>query len=91
MMETTIFAYENLYYELWETARRYRAIAQFRVIGNSHDERMIPMIEVGQGDQVIFLCQRAERNGAAYAVLSSSHGKGILSGMGMRMGAGRAL
>lgn len=54
MMETTIFAYENLYYELWETARRYRAIAQFRVIGNSHDERMIPMIEVGQGDQVIF-------------------------------------
>ena len=54
MMETTIFAYENLYYELWETARRYRAIAQFRVIGNSHDERMIPMIEVGQGDQAIF-------------------------------------
>ena len=85
MTETAIFTYESLYYELWETARRYRAIAQFRVIGNSHDERMIPMIEVGQGDQ------RAERNGAAYAVLSSSHGKGILSGMGMRMGAGRAL
>jgi len=77
MTETAIFTYESLYYELWETARRYRAIAQFRVIGNSHDERMIPMIEVGQG--------------AAYAVLSSSHGKGILSGMGMRMGAGRAL
>lgn len=54
MTETEIFAYESLYYELWETARRYRTIAQFRVIGNSHDERMIPMIEVGQGDQVIF-------------------------------------
>ena len=54
MTETAIFTYESLYYELWETARRYRAIAQFRVIGNSHDERMIPMIEVGQGDQVIF-------------------------------------
>ena len=54
MTETAIFTYESLYYELWETARGYRAIAHFRVIGNSHDERMIPMIEVGQGDQVIF-------------------------------------
>ena len=86
MTETAIFTYESLYYELWETARRYRAIAQFRVIGkdDSHDRG-------GTGRPGDFLCQRAERNGAAYAVLSSSHGKGILSGMGMRMGAGRAL
>ena len=30
------------------------SFCQFRVIGNSHDERMIPMLEVGTGAQMIF-------------------------------------
>lgn len=47
-------SYEELYYSLWETARRYNAFCQFRVIGNSHDERMIPMLEIGTGEEMIF-------------------------------------
>lgn len=54
MTGTGDFTYEQIYYTLWETAQRYHPITQFRVIGNSHDERMIPMLEVGEGSQVIF-------------------------------------
>lgn len=46
--------YENIYYSLWEAARRYSSFTQFRVIGKSHDDRMIPMLEIGQGDSCIF-------------------------------------
>ena len=42
--------YETIYYSLWEAARRYSSFTQFRVIGKSHDDRMIPMLEIGQGD-----------------------------------------
>ena len=46
--------YETIYYSLWEAARRYSSFTQFRVIGKSHDDRMIPMLEIGQGDACIF-------------------------------------
>lgn len=46
--------YEKIYYSLWETAQRYHNFTQFRVIGNSHDERMIPMLELGEGAAVVF-------------------------------------
>lgn len=46
--------YENIYYLLWEAAQRYQKFTQFRVIGKSHDDRMIPMLEIGTGDLCIF-------------------------------------
>ena len=48
-------AYEALYYSLWELAQRYSEFTQFRVIGKSHDERLIPMLEIGI---LHFLCGR---------------------------------
>lgn len=50
MPDTRSCTYEDLYYEMWEMSQRYRQIAQFRIIGKSHDERMIPMIELGKGN-----------------------------------------
>lgn len=46
--------YESIYYKLWEAAQRYSSFTQFRVIGKSHDDRMIPMLEVGQGEACVF-------------------------------------
>lgn len=46
--------YEKLYYSLWEISQRYRNFTQFRVIGKSHDERMIPMLEAGEGASAVF-------------------------------------
>lgn len=54
MTKTDIFTYEKIYYTLWETAQRYSSFCQFRVIGNSHDERMIPMLEIGLGPETVF-------------------------------------
>lgn len=54
MTEAVVFDYEQIYYTLWETARRYNSITQFRVIGKSHDERMIPMLEIGEGEETVF-------------------------------------
>ena len=45
--------YEKLYYTMWEIGQRYGEFAQFRVIGRSHDDRMIPMLEIGKGDRYI--------------------------------------
>ena len=44
MPDTRSCTYEDLYYEMWEISQRYSQITQFRVIGKSHDERMIPMV-----------------------------------------------
>ena len=46
--------YEELYYEMWETAGRYSRITRFQVIGSSHDERLIPAVWVGNGTQTVF-------------------------------------
>lgn len=54
MTETICFTYEQIYYTLWEISQRYRTLTQFRVIGNSHDERMIPMLEIGRGSEAVF-------------------------------------
>lgn len=53
-MLTQTYTYEHLYYSLWEIAQRYRSFIQFRVIGKSHDDRMIPMIEIGTGEKALF-------------------------------------
>ena len=39
MPDTRSCTYEDLYYEMWEMSQRYRQIAQFRIIGKSHDDR----------------------------------------------------
>lgn len=54
MTETAACTYERIYYTLWETAQRYGNAAQFRVIGKSHDDRMIPMLELGTGEESVF-------------------------------------
>lgn len=46
--------YESIYYQMRELGQRYRDFARFRMIGQSHDERMIPMLEIGRGRQVLF-------------------------------------
>ena len=53
-MDTAVYDYEKIYFGMWETARRYSELIQFRVIGKSHDDRMIPMVEMGQGEDCIF-------------------------------------
>ena len=45
--------YEKIYFALWELGQRYGNFVQFRVIGRSHDDRMIPMLEIGKGDTCI--------------------------------------
>lgn len=54
MEAVTAYTYEKLYFSLWEIGQRYGSFAQFRVIGKSHDDRMIPMLEVGDGQTCIF-------------------------------------
>ncbi|MCD8154027.1 MAG: zinc carboxypeptidase [Clostridiales bacterium] len=46
-------SYEKIYLSLWETASRYQAFARFRVIGKSHDDRLIPMLELGNGTEAL--------------------------------------
>lgn len=53
-MEVKEKGYEKIYLELWEMGQRYGAFVQFRVIGRSHDDRMIPMLEIGKGETCIF-------------------------------------
>lgn len=48
------YTYEKIYLSLWELAQRYHSFTEFRVIGESHDERKIPMLEIGEGNEVVF-------------------------------------
>ena len=84
MPDTRSCTYEDLYYEMWEMSQRYRQIAQFRIIGKSHDERMIPMIELGKGNSCIF-CLSAYRPGQADTEVSDSDDPGIYQSLGKRM------
>lgn len=52
--ESLQVSYEKIYFSLWEISQRYHSFAMFRVIGESHDQRFIPMLEIGKGDSVIF-------------------------------------
>lgn len=54
MMTSEALTYEKIYFSLWETAQRYGRFAQFRVIGKSHDDRLIPMLEIGSGHTAVF-------------------------------------
>ncbi len=54
MVDMDMLTYEKIYFSLWEAAQRYSRFTQFRVIGESHDERMIPMIEIGRGQECVF-------------------------------------
>jgi len=38
--------YEKIYFALWELGQRYGNFVQFRVIGRSHDDRMIPCLRL---------------------------------------------
>lgn len=53
-MGTELHTYEKIYFSLWEIGQRYASFAKFRVIGKSHDDRMIPMLEIGEGHTCIF-------------------------------------
>ena len=53
-MVQDLFTYEKAYCSLWELAQRYHTFTEFRVIGESHDARMIPMLEIGRGDTCVF-------------------------------------
>ncbi len=54
MVMTEPLTYEKIYYTLWEIGQRYSGFTQFRVIGKSHDDRMIPMLEMGKGSDAVF-------------------------------------
>ncbi|MDO4340398.1 MAG: M14 family zinc carboxypeptidase [Eubacteriales bacterium] len=54
MIMSAPLTYEKIYFSLWETAQRYGDFCQFRVIGKSHDDRMIPMLEAGNGHAAVF-------------------------------------
>ncbi len=54
--------YEKIYFALWEIGQRYGNFVQFRVIGRSHDDRMIPMLEIGRGDACI-ICRSGVESG----------------------------
>ncbi len=45
--------YKSVYYQLRELSQRYRDFTRFRMIGQSHDERVIPMLEIGRGREVL--------------------------------------
>lgn len=47
-------SYEKIYFSLWELGQRYGSFTDFRVIGKSHDERMIPLLEIGKGEEAVF-------------------------------------
>lgn len=55
MDEINVSAYESIYCRLRELSQRYRDFTRFRMIGQSHDERVIPMLEIGKGRDVL-LC-----------------------------------
>ena len=71
-------------------ASRYSSFCQFRVIGNSHDDRMIPMLEIGTGAQLIF-CVAGIDGTRHFARASSKNGGRILQGLRMQMAIGRIL
>ena len=54
MVAADMLTYEKIYFALWEAGQRYGSFVQFRVIGKSHDERMIPMLEIGKGQTCVF-------------------------------------
>lgn len=52
--QTLPLSYEKIYFSLWELSQRYGTFTDFRVIGKSHDERMIPLLEIGHGEESVF-------------------------------------
>lgn len=81
---TEVCSYEKLYFALWETAQRYSSFMNFRVIGNSHDGRMIPMLEMGKGRSCIFCLSGISGQDAPMpeylASMASEYGKAYESG-----------
>lgn len=52
--QTVSPSYEKIYFSMWELGQRYGKFAKFRVMGESHDQRMIPVLEIGGGEETIF-------------------------------------
>lgn len=48
------YTYDEIYMGMWELSQRYPLFTTFRIIGNSHDERQIPMLEIGHGKKGVF-------------------------------------
>lgn len=48
------YTYEMIFDEMKHLAGIYGEILQCRIIGQSHDDRLIPMIELGKGKEVLF-------------------------------------
>ena len=46
-------AYEELYTEMEELERKYSECVITRVVGQSHDDRLIPMIRIGTGSEAL--------------------------------------
>ena len=63
----------------------YSQITQFRVIGKSHDERMIPMVELGKGNTCIFCTFRTYRSGQTDTGLPDPDAAGIRQSLGKWM------
>ena len=86
--DKTFCTYENIYYEMWEIAGRYTEIAQFQVIGKSHDDRMIPMVQIGKD---YFLYCGFKWTGSMYAGISYAYAERICQSMGMPMEIGESV
>lgn len=89
--DKTFCTYENIYYEMWEIAGRYTEIAQFQVIGKSHDDRMIPMVQIGKRCGDCFLYCRFKWTGSMYADISYAYAERICQSMGMPMETGESV
>lgn len=89
--DKTFCTYENIYYEMWEIAGRYTEIAQFQVIGKSHDDRMIPMVQIGKGAETVFCIAGLSGTGSMYADISYAYAERICQSMGMPMETGESV
>ena len=67
--------YEKIYFALWELGQRYGNFVQFRVIGRSHDDRMIPMLEIGY---LYYLSERSGKRRQKSPGISFVHCKRLL-------------
>ena len=83
--QTLPLSYEKIYFSLWELSQRYGTFTDFRVIGKSHDERMIPLLEIGNGEEVCILYIRYTGNGKSDSRIFDKTGRRILQSIRVQM------
>ena len=64
-----LVAFDDLYYSLWEISCRFSELSAFRVIGRSHDGRLIPMVEIGHGGTIVYCVSGMEAGDYALSCL----------------------